>query len=245
MAELGLRDTAPVSRLADHIEQTGLDAPVLADEYRYASLPICVVDAVFSIGVRYTSTQKVVENLCAHTGWTRFAASRDSRGKGEHGVPDLISIFLEIGTDGMADRVFQNRQRTSSRSGILKSEAVLLFCQALTDAGISHFTDFDYERRAYAEAIILGLPGQSSGIAFDYFMMLSGDDNLIKPDRMVQRYVRNALSLTAIPQPRQAAILVQLAAKELRRRGLPWTPLSLDHAIWRYQSEIREQRGQE
>lgn len=245
VAELGMRDTSPVSRLADHIEQTGLDAPVLAEEYRYASLPICVVDAVFSIGVRYTSTQKVVGNLCAHTGWTRFAASRDSRSKGQHGIPDLISIFLEIGTDGMAERVFQNRQRTSSRSGILKSEAVLLFCQALTDAGISHFTDFDYERRAYAEAIILGLPGQSSGIAFDYFMMLSGDDNLIKPDRMVQRYVRNALSLTASPQPRQAAILVQLAAKELRRRGLPWTPLSLDSAIWRYQSEIREQRDQE
>lgn len=245
VVNLGLSDTSPVSRLVDHIEQTGLAAPILANAYRYASLPICVVDAVFSIGVRYTSTQKVVENFCAHTGWTRFAGSRDSRGKGEQGISDLISIYLEIGAEAMADRVYQNRQRTSSRSGILKSEAVLLFCQALTDAGINHFTDFDLERRAYAEAIILGLPGQSSGIAFDYFMMLSGDDNLIKPDRMVQRYVRNALSLTAIPQPRQAAILVQLAAKELRRRGLPWTPLSLDHAIWKYQSEIREVRGQQ
>ena len=58
----------------------------------------------------------------------------------------------------------------------------------------------------------------------------------IKPDRMVQRYVGKALSLDTVPQPRQTAILVRLAAKELRRRGFEWTPLSLDHAIWKNQS---------
>lgn len=113
----------------------------------------------------------------------------------------------------------------------------MLYCRALTDAGINTFTDFDKERKEYAEAIVLGLPGQSSGIAFDYLMMLAGDDNLIKPDRMVQRYVGNALELDTIPQPRQAAILVRLAAQELCRRGHRWTPLSLDNAIWRFQSE--------
>lgn len=125
---------------------------------------------------------------------------------------------------------------SSSRSGILKAEAVLLYVRALTEAGIKTFIDFDQDRRAYAEAMILGLPGQSSGIAFDYFMMLAGDDNLIKPDRMVQRYVENALKLDAIPQPRQAAILVRLAARDLCQRGHQWTPLSLDHAIWKHQS---------
>lgn len=227
---------SPITKLADHIEQSGLEVPKLADEYRYASLPTCVVDAVFSIGVRYASTQRVVKNLCDHTGWTRLTVSRNDRGKGEHGISSLIAIFTEVGLEGMADTVFMNRQRTSSRSGILKAEAVLLFCQALVSAGINNFADFDQERREYAEAMILGLPGQSSGIAFDYFMMLAGDNNLIKPDRMVQRYVGNALSLETIPQPRQAAILVQLASRELRRRGQHWTPLSLDHAIWKYQS---------
>lgn len=231
-----LDSASPVSKLADHIEQSGLVVPALADEYRYASLPLCVVDAVFSIGVRYTSTQKVVSNLCEYTGWTRFASSREDRGEGEHGLTDLMAFFDTLGIEGMADTVFQNRQRTSSSSGILKSEAVLLYCRALTEAGINTFADFDQDRCEYAEAMILGLPGQSSGIAFDYFMMLAGDDNLIKPDRMVQRYVANALKLDAIPQPRQAAILVRLAAKVLRKRGRQWTPLSLDHAIWKHQS---------
>jgi len=232
-----LDSAAPVSKLADHIEQSDLEASTLAAEYRYASLPLCVVDAVFSIGVRYTSTQKVVANVCDYTGWNRFAASRNERGDGDRTIADLIAIFAAVGVEGMAERVFQNRQRTSSQSGILKSEAAMLYCRALTDAGINTFTDFDKERKEYAEAIILGLPGQSSGIAFDYFMMLAGDDNLIKPDRMVQRYVGNALELDTIPQPRQAAILVRLAAQELCRRGHRWTPLSLDNAIWRFQSE--------
>ncbi len=233
---LKLTSAPPVSRLADYIEQTELNVPKLADEYRYASLPLCVVDAVFSIGVRYTSTQKVVSNLCEFTGWTRFAASREVRRAGEHGISDLISIFDKISVEGMVESAFKNRQRTSSRSGILKAEAVLLLCGALTDAGINDFSDLDVERREYAEAIILGLPGQSSGIAFDYFMMLAGDDNLIKPDRMVQRYVEHALELDSVPQPRQAAILVRLAARELLQRGHGWTPLSLDHAIWKHQS---------
>ena len=232
--ELG--SVSPVSKLADHIEQSGLVVPTLADEYRYASLPLCVVDAVFSIGVRYASTQKVVSNLCDYSGWARFASSREDRGAGEHGLTDLMALFGTLGIEGMADTVFQNRQRTSSRSGILKSEAVLLYCRALTDAGINTFTDFDQGRCEYAEAMILGVPGQSSGIAFDYFMMLAGDDNLIKPDRMVQRYVANALKLDAIPQARQASILVRLAARVLRKRGHQWSPLSLDHAIWKHQS---------
>lgn len=178
----------------------------------------------------------MVSNLCEYTGWARFASSREDRGAGEHGLTDLMAFFDSLGVEGMANTVFQNRQRTSSRSGILKSEAVLLYCRALTEAGINTFADFDQDRCEYAEAMILGLPGQSSGIAFDYFMMLAGDDNLIKPDRMVQRYVANALKLDAIPQPRQAAILVRLAAKVLRKRGRQWTPLSLDHAIWKHQS---------
>ena len=239
-ARLKLTSVPPVARLANYIEQIELKIPKLADEYRYASLPLCVVDAVFSIGVRYTSTQKVVSNLCEYAGWTRFFASREARGAGEYGIGDLNSMFDKFGAEGMAESVFQNRQRTSSRSGILKAEAVLLYCRTLIKAGINDFPDLDVERREYAEAIILGLPGQSSGIAFDYFMMLAGDDNLIKPDRMVQRYVAHALDLDSVPQPRQAAILVRLAAKELRTRGQLWTPLSLDNAIWRHQSKHEE-----
>jgi hypothetical protein len=34
----------------------------LPTEYHYASLPMCVIDAVFSIGIQYGQTKKVVQN---------------------------------------------------------------------------------------------------------------------------------------------------------------------------------------
>ena len=42
-----------------------LASAALSPSYYYDSLPYCIIDAVFSIGVRYTSTQNVVKSYCA------------------------------------------------------------------------------------------------------------------------------------------------------------------------------------
>ena len=60
-------------------------------------------------------------------------------------------------------------------------------------AGIDEFGDLNEHRLTTAEALVREIPGQISGISFDYFRMLAGDDTLIKPDRMVQRYIAKAL----------------------------------------------------
>jgi len=36
----------------------------LSDSYYYSSLPLCILDAVYSIGVRYTSTKNAVLRYC-------------------------------------------------------------------------------------------------------------------------------------------------------------------------------------
>lgn len=231
----------PVVMLADHIEEIGLEPVGVSQEYRYASLPLCVIDAVFSIGVKYTSTQATVARFCDKTGWPRFAALRDDRGAGTHSLSDLFALYDGLNSEAAAQVLFGNRQRTSTTSGILKAEAVWLFAEALHRCEIDTFADFTPDRLELAEAIILGLPGQGSGIAFDYFRMLAGDDDLIKPDRMIQRFINNALKLEKEPEPRLAAVLVRLAARELTQRGQKWTPLSLDHAIWRCQRAISAQ----
>lgn len=229
----------PIVMLADHIEEIGLEPVGVSEEHRYASLPLCVIDAVFSIGVKYTSTQATVARFCDKTCWHRFAALREDRGAGTHSLSDLLALYDRLTTEAAAQVLFGNRQRTSTTSGILKAEAVKLFAEALRQCEIDTFADITADRLELAEAIILGLPGQGSGIAFDYFRMLAGDDYLIKPDRMIQRFVACALGTEKEPEPRQAAVLVRLAARELARRGQKWTPLSLDHAIWRYQRAQR------
>jgi hypothetical protein len=40
--------------------------PDRGDEFRYASAPLCVLDAVFSIGVRYESGQALVRGYADH-----------------------------------------------------------------------------------------------------------------------------------------------------------------------------------
>lgn len=226
----------PVLCLLAHIEAVGLVPPVLPDEYRYASLPLCVIDAVFSIGVRYGTTAATVARLSRAAGWPRVAPSREGRGPGSHRLSDLLALHEGLTPEESADLLYGNRQRTSSRSGILKAEAVRLFAQALVQAGIETFADLTTASLERARPLVMRLPGQASGIAFDYFRMLAGDDSLIKPDRMVLRFVAAALGTDKEPQPQEAARLVGLAAEVLRERGQSWSPLSLDHAIWRHQS---------
>ncbi|MDP4033591.1 MAG: hypothetical protein Q8P60_12190 [Pseudorhodobacter sp.] len=194
-----------------------------------------MIDAVFSIGVRYETTEAAVARFCDRLGWPRLASSRIGRGAGTQTLTDLLQVHEGLTADETAERLYGNRQRTSSTSGILKAQAVRLFAEALVAAGINTFADITQDRMELAEALILGLPGQGSGIAFDYFRMLAGDDAFIKPDRMVLRFVAAALDLPTPPDPRLSAILVRLAAKELGRRGQDWTPRTLDYAIWVWQ----------
>ena len=53
------------------------------------------------------------------------------------------------------------------------------------------FDDDDSLRWCYNELLekkIKEIPGQKSGLSFKYFLMLVGNENLIKPDRMIIRY---------------------------------------------------------
>ena len=54
----------------------------LDQAYFYQSLPLCVIDAVYSIGVRYSSTEYTVQRFCEHFNLTL------SRGA-EHACPIL------------------------------------------------------------------------------------------------------------------------------------------------------------
>lgn len=155
----------PVVMLANHIEDIGLETVGVSQEYRYAPLPLCVIDAVFSIGVKYTSTQATVARFCDKTGWPRFATSREDRGAGTHSLLDLLALYDGLTSEAAAQQFFGNRQRTSTTSGILKAEAVRLFAEALRRCEIDTFADITADRLELAEAIILGLPGQGSGIA--------------------------------------------------------------------------------
>jgi hypothetical protein len=88
------------------------------------------------------------------------------------------------------------------------------------------------------EAEIARIPGQSSGLSTRYFYMLAGDENFIKPDRMIRRFIDSAIHRELSFDECQE--LLVSAHAELVREYPPLTPRSLDHQIWLYQRAVNE-----
>ena len=195
--------------IVDEIRKSGINLTrELPDEYRYSCLPLCVVDAVFSIGVNYRSTRKVVSNWCGcqNPPWLLLR----KRGAPEHTITEFVALLRAHYAEFLVT-VFRNRQRTSSRGGILKAEAVALFSEALQEHGIDTLMDTrDGVRNSKVELDIRKIPGQGSGISFEYFLMLAGSDAYVKADRMICRFVARALGQKEVTrdQARQAIKLL-------------------------------------
>lgn len=138
----------------------------------------------------------------------------------------------------LAANVYKNRGRTSSRGGILKAEAVQRYCVALSAKGIDDFADMLREDAVSAACEeIRTIPGHSSGVAFGYFCMLAGHEDLIKPDTRLRAFVTKALGAPSMIGARRTHDLVMEACEALKPRMPGLTPRQLDYAIWSVQPE--------
>jgi hypothetical protein len=196
----------------------------------WPDLPSCVVDAVFSVGSRYEAT--VLPML------QRWRPTSSAVQAGT-----LTALLQEIdGVDGaavFARHVLRNRQRTSTRSGILKAEAVHRAARSLTVEMIQidqptietvddllAAPDLGASERAWR-----AVQGQGSGVTWRYLLMLAGVPG-VKPDRMILRFVTRVLDR---PIGREEAIVVVTAAAEC----LGLTSTQADHVIWASESRQR------
>ena len=207
----------------------------LGDEHEYASLPLCVIDAVFSIGVRYSST-KPVPRRWAEAQTPHWPLLRRELTV-EHSISDFLTALTPFTDEALALNIFRNKQRTSSRGGVLKAEAVRQFAVELQRAGIDQFSDMgDEAKLELAETYVkTRVKGQSSGISFEYFRVLVGQET-VKADRMVCRFVARAAGLERIAPTvaRQAVI----DATALLKSDYPnLNTRLLDFVIWNYKSQ--------
>lgn len=225
--------------LANSISQVlTLEQSRLGDEYYYHSLPLCVIDAVFSIGVQYAAVRKTVARYCSHFSLPMFRADRGSPPSRDEqqSVTLFLQSFQEKGLEAMTTSVFGNRQRTSSRNGILKADAVFQFASVLQRNHVEHLQDMESKDSALLEPEIRKIRGQGSGLSFQYFRMLAGSDSVVKPDRMILRFLESALGrpiAVAEAQP-----LLVSAIGYLRQSCPEMTPRLLDHEIWKHQRGI-------
>ena len=212
----------------------------LSPSYYYDSLPYCIIDAVFSIGVRYTSTQNVVKSYCAYYGLREYNTEQDHNGD-THTISQMIEHIESVGIEKSADIIFKNHQRTSSRNGILKADAVLRFAKILQKYGIDTLDAVAAKAIPFeVEQEILRIPGQQSGLSLRYVYMLSGDDSQAKPDRHVLRFLKEQMGNDYSIQ--QAQDVLRDTVELLRGKYPHLTVRLLDYSIWNYMAHRQKSK---
>lgn len=184
---------------------------------RFDSVALAVIGSVWSLGVRWSGVQNVI---------ARYQAAR-----GGDSPLDLATFIGRVGGPDAFARVVNNRQRTSSRNGILKAQAVQEAAWVLVGHGIYTLDDLRSAPLEKVRRQWIAVHGQRSGLSWDYFLMLLGFEG-VKADRMVQRFIGDALGIDGLAvSVREAKALVSTAA-----RLLDVSLTQLDYTIWRYQS---------
>jgi len=198
------------------------------------SLALCVLDAVWSLGSTYkTVVFPILDRYGDHRRAQGAAPEKDS------GV-DLIRVFDEVGGPrGFADKIGNHRPAHTKPGAPMKAASVRQAAQVLAQHGVTTTADL---------VAAVALPHQplkaawhrvpGNGVAsWRYLLMLAGDEH-IKPDRMVHRFVANALGAEerGLTMVRAADALAASAVHQ--EVGLR----VLDHTVWLYQSGLASKR---
>lgn len=199
----------------------------------YHSLPLCVIDAVFSINARYEAAENAVKRFCEYFSLPCRCEEIPPQAE-QLSVADFVRLYDDYNPSEMAAEVYQNRQRTSTRNGILKADAVLRFSKVLQRFQVDYYQDTQkIVGRSTFESAIAKIPGQGSGISTLYFYMRIGEQGYVKPDRMIERFISSAIHRTlSIEESADALIRAQ---RILVKQYPHLTPRGLDALIWTYQ----------
>lgn len=204
---------------------------------RWAHLSLCILDATFSIGLRYNAVVvPVVRRYAVKEGLVPVLLEgnqlqgRISPRDGEQSLTEFLASIDGLTDDEFAD-ILDSRNRTSSRGGVLKSAATRRIAEVLIANRIDNLADVavlltDVERVATVEDQLKKVPGAGTqGVRTSYLWMLAGDDQQVKPDRHVLKWMGNVLG-RRVSVPEARTLLREVA------RDLKLTPWSVDHAIW-------------
>ncbi|WP_232334086.1 hypothetical protein [Rhodococcus sp. WB1] len=223
-----LKDGAVTRDLANAV----LALDLMPREVRWTSLSLCILDAVWSIGARYHAVVvPLVRSFATEFGVASPTVRADSPlGPDPLPLPTLAGLDVE----SLVDKT--NRQRTSTRGGILKAEAVLRHVAVFVEHGVTTLADAiellsDSARLADVDSAVRRIPGEGgSGIRRGYLWMLVGNDDLIKPDRMVLRWLGHH-GVDVGPEGARE-IIASLAESLTATTGKLVTPWEIDHAMW-------------
>lgn len=205
-------------------------------EWKWSSLTACVIDAVWSINADYDTVVAPATRVLVET----LAPGVDPLVEaGDFSSPDPVPLTLLLARfpDERSLAEQMNWQVTSTRTKRRKADAALQYARILVEHGIdtrhdAHEALLDDQRFAQVDSALRSVHGEgASGVRRNYMWMLVGDDDGVKPDRMLLRWFAKEVGVTGTPE--QVREWVRLIAADVTaasgRRVTPW---SIDHAIW-------------
>ena len=217
-----------ISRFVDYCDQH-LDFNIESPD-GYSSAPLCALDSVFSIGVRYGSVINVVTRfleLCGGLTMDTTISTSEVLAKLEQHSPEALSELLH------------NYQRTDThKRSILKSEAYLQFLHVMQAFNIETCDDIRKNvNNCEFQTAIRSIRGQTSGLTVDYLFILANVENYVKVDRHIERFVRNAVGDPSLNKY-QIIEIVRRGAERMSQNAHPgMNARHLDHIIWKMQSQ--------
>lgn len=211
-----------ISTLVDYCE-THLGDPQLwtTPEGYPNSLALCIIDSIYSTGSHYSSVVNVIE---------RYKTVRGTR----DGASDLARSIQEAGgAREWASSIAHNLKPAHTKPGApLKAEIIEQAAQLMIDQKINTVPDFvahvtdnrvdNPVHRAWKR-----LPSQSSGVTYNYLLILAGMPS-VKPDRMIFRFLAQALGEETELDGQRAVELMTQTAKRMNVDAR-----ALDHIAWR------------
>jgi len=220
-------DTAHFDGLVEAIVELGPQSR----NRRWVSLSLCIVDAVWSIGAHYDNVVvPLVRNFARQFGVEQPTIPMDQ-------PIDADPLPLTQLADVTVDELIRltNWQNTSTRGGVRKADAALRHIKAFCAHSVSALADAialfeDDARFAAVNADLRKIPGEGAhAVRRDYLWMLIGQDDLIKPDRMVLRWFKHhGVIVDPIAARELISALVPAVSDRLKR---PVTAWEIDHAL--------------
>ena len=225
-------EDSEIERLVGHVRcLIDLDNAKLSDEFYPAHLSVALIDAIFTPQLHYyKNVVPIIERYCEH-----FKLRRMRQGPNRAKLPsvedqetltDLIDHFITLGSGGFQQRIVQSRYRSPGTS-ILKSENVKRAAIELRGIGIETLQDAQCKSAKDIKCVLRPLSGIGDR-TIHMFLMYAGDDNYVKGDVHVCRFVATALKMPTV----SAVVAEELVGSAARVIGI--SPRLLDYEIWKY-----------
>ncbi len=214
-----------ITLFVSHCEET-YDFTSLSLPNDYRSLPMCILDDVFSLQADY---EVVVLRV---TEWY----ARDFLNGNRYAAGHTLSQFMENVDASPSRQAFTNAHlgRNNKSCNRLKIELCYELARKLRCLGIETLEDFrnyPQENTDMIEIIIKSVKGLSDQ-AVNYLFMLAGDSGRVKVDTHVNRAIQTVFG--HLLSNDEAQELFTRAVEQMQERHPGLTVRRLDNIIWTY-----------